>query len=41
MVVEQIEADIDSIIESVPDAYAHLVSGEPIGATAEETEKWD
>jgi hypothetical protein len=33
MVVENIEADIDLIIQSIPDAYAHLVSGEPVGAS--------
>ncbi len=32
MVIEQVEADIDTIIESIPDAYAHLVSGEPVEA---------
>ena len=39
MVVESIEADIDFIIQSIPDAYAHLVSGEPIADDNKETSK--
>ena len=32
MVIETVEADIDTIIESIPDAYAHLVSGDAVEA---------